>query len=220
MRRYFNILKNCIFILTILYSIPTIGQTKFKLIKLEANKLPKNIKYEGKIKTAIRWTDKSGDNIVITTETGVKTSKKEEPSDDFREAKLFAYHFLISNDTAKLTWRVYDFIKDCSFDIETNFIKNTSKITDLNNDGIAEIWLMYKTGCRSDVSPNNMKIIMYQGLNKFAMRGIERVFVGIDEKGYKNYIGGEYKFDQAFTSGPKEFLEFAKKLWLTNMIET
>jgi hypothetical protein len=65
-----------------------------------------------------------------------------------------------------------------------------------------------------------MKVIMYQGKQKFAMRGQNKVFEGTDDKGTKHYSGGDYKYDKAFADGPKEFLEFAKKLWDKNIMQT
>lgn len=65
----------------------------------------------------------------------------------------------------------------------------------------------------------DLKIIMYEGTQKFAMRGKTRVFAGIDKKDVKHYLGGEYKYDGAFANGPKEFLAFAKKLWDKNVME-
>ena len=199
----------------LLCSLTALGQTPIKLTQLDSNKLPFDIKLEGKIKNAVRWTDSLGDNMVITTETGIFQNKKFRHEEDGNDAELFAYHFLISKDEAKQTWKVYDFIKDCPLDIEASFIKNTFQVTDLNKDGVAEIWLMYKTVCHGDVSPCDMKIIMYQGPQKFAMRGKNKVKISD-----RDYVGGEYKFDPAFSSGPKEFLEFAKKLWQKNIMQT
>lgn len=125
-----------------------------------------------------------------------------------------AFHFILTTDSTKLTWKVYDFIKDCPVDIEASFINNTFKVTDLNNDGVAEVWLMYKTVCHGDVSPCDMKIIMYQGQQKFAIRGQNKVQVSD-----KEFYGGDYKFDKAFADGPKEFLEFAKNLWTKNIMQ-
>jgi len=214
--------KRYIFALTViaLCANNTYSQTKFQLTKLDTNKLPKGIKFEGKVKNAVRWKDKLGDNIVITTETGEYLNKKIKHETDGLDAELFAYHYIVLRDSIKQTWRVYDYIIDCPVDIEASFVKNTFQITDLNSDGIAEIWLMYKTVCHGDVSPCDMKIIMFQGQQKFAIRGQEKVIIGIDEKGKKSYMGGEYKVDQTFKTGPKEFLEFAKKLWTKNIIET
>ncbi len=187
--------------------------------QLDLTKLPKGIKYEGKIKTAVRWVDSLGDNIAILTETGIYQSKKFKHENDGNDAELFTYHYLVKGASAFQTWRVYDFISDCPVDIEAKFIKNSFQVTDLNQDGVGEIWIMYKTVCHGDVSPCDMKIIMYQGQQKFAIRGQNKVFEGTDNKGTKHYGGGEYKYDKAFADGPKEFLEFAKILWDKNIMQ-
>ena len=73
---------------------------------------------------------------------------------------------------------------------------------------------MYKTVCHGDVSPCDMKIIMYHGLQKFAMRGQNRVQVSDTD-----FVGGDYKFDKAFIEGPTEFKNFAKSLWNKNIMQ-
>ena len=95
------------------------------------------------------------------------------------------------------------------------FFKNSLQVTDLNNDGFGEVWLMYKTACRSDVSSSDMKIIMYQKQQKFAMRGQNKVQVS-----EKEFSGGDYKFDKGFTDGPNEFRVFAKSMWDKNLMPT
>lgn len=59
-------------------------------------------------------------------------------------------HFLISADTAKKNWRVYDYVLDCPVDLLLNSIPNTFTVTDLNKDGFAEVWIMYKRSCAGD----------------------------------------------------------------------
>jgi hypothetical protein len=181
---------------------------------IDSSQFPKALKYEGFIKNAVRWKDKSGDNIVVITETGSYRSKKFlHEYDQSGDAELFGYHFLIENNQAIQTWKVYDYIDDCPVDIVASFVKNSFKITDLDHNGIAEIWLMYKTVCHGDVSPCEMKIIMYEGKQKFAMRGESKVQIGIDDNGEKTFEGGNYKLDEAFEKGPKVFKDFALSLW-------
>lgn len=188
--------------------------------KIDSTQFPASIKYEGFIKNAVRWKDKSGDNIVLTTETGIYHSDKlKHEFDDSSDAELYAYHFIISNNNARQTWRVKDFIADCPVDITASFVKNTFKITDLDKNGIAEVWLMYKTVCHGDVSPSNMKIIMYEGNHKYAMRGENKVQVGSDENDKASFIGGEFKLDANFKNGPKVFKEYAQNLWKENIME-
>lgn len=70
------------------------------------------------------------------------------------------------------------------------------------------MWVMYRTVCHGDVSPMEMKVIMYQGTQKYAMRGETRVKTSETET-----YGGDYKFDPAFAKAPKAIKDFAMKLW-------
>mgnify|MGYP000961831749 CR=1 FL=1 len=212
--------KRLSFLLATLISLTVLGQEQIDVKQLDLTNIPKRIKYEGKIKTAVRWADSLGDNIVILTETGIYQGKKFKHEKNGRDAELFAYHFIVKDDNAFQTWQVYDFISDCPVDIEAKFIKNSFQVTDLNKDGKSEIWLMYKTACHGDVSPCDMKIIMYQEQQKFALRGQNKVLVGVNDQGVKHYDGGDYEYDKAFAGGPKEFLEFAEKLWSKNIMQT
>lgn len=205
-------------LLILLLSINAYAQSiAFKAI--DTLTIPKNISYEGHIKSAITWLDSNGKHLLITTETGIHVNEKFNHENEGRDALLFAYHYLVAADSAFLQWRVYDFVTDCPVDIAASFIKNTLNVTDLDKDGIAEIWLMYKTACRGDVSPSDMKIIMYEGKQKYALRGQSKVLAELDEKGNAKYIGGEYKLDKIFNSGPALFLTYAKALWSKNNIE-
>jgi hypothetical protein len=151
---------------------------------------------------------------MVTSETGDVASKAE-PEMGNRDAELFAYHYLSSKDSLHLTWKVYDFIKDCPVDLKASFIKNTFAFTDLNKDGHAEVWLMYKTVCHGDVSPSEMKIIMYENGRKYAVRGTNKMKVS-----EKEYDGGSHNFDAAFINAPEVFRSYAKALWQKNILET
>lgn len=209
--------KNCKYLfISFFFSLSSLlscGQNTIKVLNINLKELPSGLKYEGQVKEALSWIDKKGSNIVLITETGEYPSKKEN-HDNYRDAELFAYHFLLKNDSFKQSWKVYDFIKDCPVDIKANFVKNTLQITDLNQDTIGEVWLMYKVVCHGDISPPQMKIIMYQGQQKYAMRGRSKV-----ELSKNQYEGGEYKFDLAFINGPDKFRKFAKRLWDNNIME-
>ena len=186
---------------------------QFKLTKLDKSSIPKNIHYTGNVIQAVRWTDKTGDNIVVLTATD-KTQSTNATDDGYRDAALYAYHFLIAGSFQQ-TWRVYDYVKECPVDIFLYFVDKTFAVTDLNKDGKAEVWIMYKVSCQGDVSPIPMKIIMYQDNKKFAVRGTTKVKVSANE-----YMGGEFSFDNAFKTAPVEFRRYAEKLWTQHKVET
>ena len=187
---------------------------------IDVPQIPKSINFLGKFQQGYKWTDASGENIVFLTETEQyrnKTIKHE--SEDSSDAELYAYSYHLSNSSPKMNWKISDFVHDCGVDIEANFIDNSLKITDLNNNGIAEVWTIYKVSCKGDISPSEMKIIMYEGNQKYAIRGESLVKTGTEEHGESQLIGGDYKMDDQFRTGPEVFRKFGKKLWQENMLE-
>ncbi len=186
-------------------------QNNIQTINLNAQYLPKEVKYKGEVVNSVRWKDNLGDHYVVTTETGsFHNDTSKEP--DSNDAEIYAYHYLIKDKITTQIWEMNDFERDCVLDLYAGFIKKTFQVTDLNNNGIAEVWLMYKTICTGDVSPYKMKIIMYEGNKKHAMRGRNKVKLSDDE-----YIGGEYALDKTFYRAPNQFKDFAKKLWEKNI---
>jgi hypothetical protein len=198
-------------LLFILISFSCIAQVK--TTQLTKATLPKAIIYTGKLINAVRYTDAGGETIVVTTETGESQSKKE-PDESYRDAELYGYKYILTDGKWMPQWKMYDYVKECPVDIECNFIKNTFAVTDLDKNGKAEVWLMYTTGCHGDVSASAMKVIVYEGNEKYAMRG--RTKVRISEKEYE---GGEYTFDEPFKKAPEGFRKYVIQLWQKNIMQ-
>jgi hypothetical protein len=204
-------MKLILFLLLVIYTSISHGQ--ITAIKTDTTKLPKQIKHSGRITNAVTWKDKLGINYVLTTETGEYTTKDRE-GDEYKNAGLYVYHYVTKADSTTLLWRIYDYSKDCSFDIFVKFIDKAFKVTDLDKNGIAEVWTMYNNQCTSDVSPAPTKIIMYEGNKKYAVRGESRVQVS-----EKDFIGGQYTFDENFKNGNSLFRQFAINLWEKNKLQ-
>jgi hypothetical protein len=198
-------------IIFLLATMCSFAQMKVK--KIDSTKLPKTIKFAGQITNSAKWTDSFGTHYVLTTETGEYFSKDQEDN-EFRNAELFVYHYVIKNDSLKLVWKIYDHNKNCEFDVFTKFIDKAFKVTDLDKNGIAEVWVMYENQCTSDVSPAPTKIIMYEGNKKYAIRGENKVRVS-----EKAIFGGQYSLDENFKKGNPLFRQFGIALWEKNILK-
>jgi hypothetical protein len=174
---------------------------------LTKNDIPKAVKYKGKLLDAFQYRDSLGDNIIIRSETGIFQTKADIDSCT-NSADLFAYHYVVESDTVRLMWRLTDFIKACELDVTCDFLEDSILVTDLDKDSIAEVWITYQTSCRGDVSPNNMKIIMFEGEKKYAMKGLRKIRISPTE-----ILGGKYVMDAAFLAGNPLFKNYAKALW-------
>ena len=201
-------MKRKLLLLLSICSTSAFGQ--ITVAKIDSSKLPLQIKYSGNITNSVTWKDTWGLNYVLTTKTGEYLTKDEE-GDDFKNAALYVYHYVSKGDSIKLLWRIYDHSKDCPFDVFVKFIDEAFKVTDLDKNGMAEVWVMYENQCTSDVSPAPTKIIMYEGSRKHAVRGENRVQVS-----KKDFIGGQYTLDENFKSGNPLFRQFAINLWEKN----
>ncbi|OCA75061.1 M949_RS01915 family surface polysaccharide biosynthesis protein [Chryseobacterium arthrosphaerae] len=179
--------------------------------RIDSSQVPKGLKYKGDFKDGFRWKDKTGEYMVITSETGVYINESFAHENDGSDAEVFAHCYSLENN--QQIWKVNDFIKDCMVDIDAAFKKNSLSVTDLDKNGIAEVWVMYEMACKGDVSPSDLKVIMYEGKQKFAMRGETKIRSGMEDQGKPVFEGGTYTFDKAFQQGPKVFREYAEKLW-------
>ncbi len=194
----------------------TVTNTEVEMLTFDKSSLPSDIKYSGNIITGKRWTDKNGENILILTKTNIKKKKSKQPDfDDYiQECELYGYHYVSSGGSFSLLWKISDFINDCPLDLTLDFIPNSLTITDINENGIAESTFLYKMACRGDVSPSELKLMMHENDNKYAIRG------NMDIKADMINEKGSYKVDKSFNNAPEGFLNYAKEQWKEFKLET
>ena len=163
--------------------------------------LPQPTAYQ--LKRAKKWSDASGENWLVLYETGPFIEKGQTNA----SAKLSAVLYQKSDSGFIQKWMLQDYIHDCQLDLTCAFYDDHLSITDLDSNGIAEITMVYALSCKGDVSPNEKKLIMYEGKNKYAIRGEELMIL------QKDTIGGTMQADSSFSKAPAVFLSFAKEHW-------
>ena len=82
---------------------------------------------------------------------------------------------------------------ECVNNPVAEFVREAFTITDLDVDGVAEIWLMYIKSCKGDVSPENMFLRMYADEEVYTLARETRLVLSNDYS-----VGGEYAMDDNF----------------------
>jgi hypothetical protein len=160
--------------------------------------------YKGKIKYGKRWKDTRGENIVILTESGVYWK---DIYDATRSAKLYAYHFLRNRDsTWDEAWKMNDMVDDCAWDVRCEFFENSFTVTDLDEDGLAEVGFAYALGCKGDGQPGEKKLVFFEGIDRYSLTGT--TYFEKKKKAEADKVT-EKKFDDA----PDAFVDYASKQW-------
>lgn len=172
---------------------------------------PRNIspelKHQGNIVRAFMWNENLSENYILYCETDEYYSGR-----DLTEGKnkeFYIYYYVVQNGETKLMWKIYDFVKECEFDLETHFINEALTVTDLDDNGVNEIWTMYRFGCKSDVSPWPLKLIMYEGNEKYAIRGETRDYA----QSYQKVEDSAKIIDNKFKNADNRILDYAVNLW-------
>lgn len=165
-----------------------------KIDTISYDEIPKDIDFRGTVVEALKWDDQLGSNILIQSISGWFPSiyyENTNPISYTVEDKWEIYAYLFQRkkgeNNYKRLWKVYDY-NDCfGVDSYTGFIPKGTTITDIDNNGIAEVSMPYVLVCRGGLDPTTMKIIMYEGNNKYAIRGETAIKLGEGES-----YGGDY----------------------------
>lgn len=174
--------------------------------------LSSELKHQGNIVKAFMWNENLSENYILYCETDVYDSGTDMP--DGKNKEFYIYYYIVQNGETNLMWKINDFVKDCEFDLETHFINEALTVTDLDENGIKEIWTMYRFGCKSDVSPWPLKLIMYEGNEKYAIRGETRDYA----QSYNKEEDSPKKTDVKLKNADGRILEYALNLWKKNNI--
>jgi hypothetical protein len=188
-------------VISILVGLPLpAAAAKLSVLARDDAALPRKLWPEGKPVTSLRWRDRNGLNIAAfsTAEPGSRTARPDRP----RPVFLHVLHFVKRDGKWRLLRRVKDFVHTCGLDLTAEFIKPSLSVTDLDDDGKGELTFAYRLGCRGDVSPITLKLLLLEDGAKYILRGSTLV----------QGEGGKYRIDRSFRRAPV-FLRHAKRVW-------
>jgi hypothetical protein len=181
---------------------PIMATTGFKVLAFDKNDQTFKDSIKGKLLDGLSWQDAAGENRVLFTTVAVEMNKS-----GLQSGAVHAYCFIKDAAGWKKKWEVNDKVDACEVDATCEFLPNSFTITDNDNNNAGEVTFLYKLSCKGDVSPDEKKLIMYEGANKYAIRGTTTLqFAGGKE-------GGNKKIDAAFTKAAKPLLDFANSQW-------
>lgn len=166
---------------------------------IEPSVLRKMVTDDAIVDKALQFEDKNGKNYLVATTL-------QNRSDEWASKAILVQHYIEkSNKELVLLRQITDKEDHCEFDNDLQFLTESLRITDLDKNKIAEITFLYKLGCRSDVSPIGLKLMVIENGNKAAIRG-KTLPRGFD-------FPKEKVADSSFKKLSKPIQDQANKLW-------
>ncbi len=166
---------------------------------IEPSVLRKIVSDDAIVDKALQFEDKNGKNYLVAITL-------QNRSDEWSSKAILVQHYIEkSNKELVLLRQITDKEDHCEFDNDLQFLTESLRITDLDKNKYAEITFLYKVGCRSDVSPIGLKLMVIENGNKAAIRG-KTLPRGFD-------FQKEKVADGSFKKLPKPIQDQANKLW-------
>lgn len=140
--------------------------------------------YNGDLVLARSWCDQLGENTLIISEKG-------EYDHGNGRKEICAYHYFKRDTSHDLLWQMNDYVDGMGCDLGIELIDFFPLISDIDADGIAETAIYYSLDARCDAVPYPAKLIIHEGADKAAIRGIRAQHLGPPES-----INNRYRAEQ------------------------
>lgn len=184
-----------------------------------------------------KWTDVDGEHFVLAWKRGPLPENAMKYMEGEYFSELFIGQYVQTADSLKLEWQVQDGVRHCAFDMGLDIRNDTVFVTDLDSNGKTETSVIYQLTCRSDVSPADLKFLMFNQGQKMALRGSTFLAIAgahLDAKTFEpdysklkpNKLNeydyrreGRFLNARDFEGKPSVFFSFARTKWLEYCIE-
>lgn len=202
--------------------------------KIMADELPAEVSVSGIFNEAWRWVDSLGENLFILSHQIKKEDAKDAPGEKVQTGTAYTAHYLKKEGKYRSFRSSNNDEQACVFDLVCDFIPGSTTITDLDNNGFAEIKIQLIKACRSDLSPATMHLVMREKEVSYVLIGTTWVPFNEDMNfnltaGNLNLDGnkksddeleeiertmGKYIGEYQFANAPPQFLQYARQEWL------
>lgn len=136
--------------------------------------------FNGQFLSATTWLDRLGDNVLVISEKG-------EYEEGNGRKEIFANHYIKVDTAYNRLWQMNDFVDGWGCDLDIQLLHFFPLVTDVDANGIAETAIFYSLNSRCDASTLPAKIIVHEGMDKFAIRGMRAQYLGPPEDVINTY---------------------------------
>ncbi len=182
----------------------TLDAAGLKSRKLKREALPQGLKYDGHFVAGLEWTDSTGKNVAVFSQTNEQGSEGESRT-------LHAAGFRLSKESVRRVWLVQDWVKDCDLDLTCYFETSSFEVTDLDSNGLGEVSFVYRMACNGGMDYIEEKLLLVEDGKKFPVRGETQW--ELSEKGDSDHYDGPMRVDRSFDHAPAIFRSFAVEKW-------
>lgn len=176
------------------------AEPKFAVKKFHLNVIPADLKTLPQPLGGLLFEDSTGEQLVVL-------------SQDEGTSAIRLQHVALADGKVNKVLHEHEVADDCEYDFSAQFELGALGVTDLDGDDLAEVTLMFKHACRSDISPATAELWMLEGDARATLTGSEILKL----PGEPEPIGNGVAKDEGFGESPK-LLEHARTVWRKHIL--
>ena len=186
-----------------------------KTIQISSKEIQKEgIMLPSDLTKAIRFNDADGAQLLLFTKLSM-ISKKQPNQRRIERHEIKVVNLKKTSRGWVKKWAVNDAVDCPNLDSEANFFLENISVTDVNNDGFAEVSVPYNLFCGGGVDPKTIKIIMRTKSEKYALRGESKIVIPGQDS-----FGGDMQMDASLQQQKNTaFKDLLVKIWDSIYIE-
>ncbi|WP_409278440.1 M949_RS01915 family surface polysaccharide biosynthesis protein [Pseudomonas defluvii] len=157
----------------------------------------------------VHFRDKDGEGLLVLSRTDGQATD-EETAEDVDKVVLIAtlYGRTTADEPFKSRWQIDNETTCAGLDLDVGFYPDVTGVSDLNNDGVAELTIASHAFCGGGIDPHAIMVELREGQAYYAIEGQSLVSVPGDGS-----YGGERKDSPSLTNAPKVLRDHLEAVW-------
>lgn len=159
--------------------------------------------FEGDLIHALSWKDSLGLNTLVLSARTYPVG-----DGDTRRTEFFARAYLQIDSLPVSQWELLEVLNSCYCDCAVELAESPIPVKDVDEDGVAEVFLMYFLNDLCDASPMYTKLSVASGKTIYMLEGYTRRFLSPGAPGVNTLKPGP-----SFASAPPAVQKAAYQYW-------
>ena len=158
---------------------------------------------------SVHFRDREGEGLLVLSRAdGQATDAENEQEVDKVVLKATLYGRANDSDGFKARWQIEQETTCPGLDLDVDFYNDVSDVSDLNQDGIAELTVASHAFCGGGIEPHDIAIEMREGQASYTITGSSSITPAGEEP-----IGGERELSASLKNAPQVLREHMDAVW-------
>ncbi|UVM20779.1 M949_RS01915 family surface polysaccharide biosynthesis protein [Pseudomonas wadenswilerensis] len=157
---------------------------------------------------SVHYRDHEGEGLLMLSRNDDQVSDEETDQDVDRVVLSATLYERQGDDSFKARWKIENETTCAGLDLDVGFYTDVSGVSDLNNNGVAELTVASHAFCGGGIDPHELHVELREGQASYAINGQSLIAIEGDEP-----YGGEREDSPSLKDAPQALRDHLNEVW-------